>query len=214
VKTRTIVGYVAVGFACAFGCSGSPSPSMFGSATRDSGAPDGRSRELTVTDARAGDESDDASDASEGGASDATTNAAPGSSSSAYCCVSGAYYECPNMAAVARCTSICTRNPGKDANCNADPSGGGAPGAPSPQTNACGGPFTGFACGTGGTCIVGHCTGSACFPNEVGNPCTWGYECGDGNHCAAGCCAGPAAGSACTAPWDCDSGTCTNGVCQ
>jgi hypothetical protein len=218
VKTRRVVGYVAVALACANGCSGSPAPSIFGSATKDSGAPDGRGRELTVTDARAGDESDVDSGGSEGGAADDTTNASPGSTSSQNCCVSGAFYLCPNAATIARCTSDCTRDPSKDANCPASSgsgsSGSGASTIPPPPTNACGGPYTGFACGTGDTCIVGHCTGSLCFPNDVGNPCTWGTDCGDGNHCTAGCCANPAAGSACTAPWDCKSGTCTNGVCQ
>jgi hypothetical protein len=214
VKTRRVVGYVAVAFAFACGCSGSPAPSLLGSAPKDGGAPDGRGRGLTVRDARAGDEADVATGGSEGGAADGTTNSAPGSSSSQFCCVSGAYYVCPNAGAIAQCTSVCTRDASKDANCASGSSGGGPGGPPAAPTNACGGPYTGFACEAGGTCIVGHCTGNACYPDDVGNPCTWAIECGDGNHCTAGCCASPASGSACTAPWDCKSGTCTNGVCQ
>lgn len=166
----------------------------------------------------AGDEGDVASGGSEGGAADDTTNAAPGSNSSqGYCCVGGAFYVCSNAAAIAQCASGCTPDPSKDATCtssNAGSSGSGAPALPPTPTNACGGYYTGFACGVGGTCIAGHCTGNACYPNDVGNPCTFGSDCGNGNHCTAGCCASPATGSACGAPWDCKSGTCTNGVCQ
>jgi hypothetical protein len=215
VKTRVVVGYVAVAFACASGCSGSPSPSLFGSATKDGGAPDGRGHGPTVTDARAGDEADDAAGDSEAGAADDTTNASPGSSSNVYCCVSGAYHVCPNASAIAQCTSACTRVPSRDANCASDDGGSsGSVAASSPPTNACGGPYTGFSTESGGGCVVGHLSGNACYPNDVGNPCTWGNECGDGNHCTAGCCASPATGSACNAFWDCKSGACNNGVCQ
>ena len=86
---------------------------------------------------------------------------------------------------------------------------------PTPVRNSCGGLYPGtLACGTGGTCITGHCSGGACYPNDVGNPCTYGNDCGQGNHCTNGCCASPAKGSACTAFWDCKSNTCTSGICQ
>ncbi len=213
MKTRTLVGYVAVAFAGAYGCSGSPAPSILGAPTKDGGAREG-GRGLVVTDASADDEGDVGADGSEGGAADATTNGTSGSTSSQYCCAGGAYYVCPTAAAVAQCTSACTHNPSKDATCGA-PSASGAPGPPPPQTNACGGLFTGYACDTGGGCIGGgHCTGNQCYPNDVGNPCVYPMDCGDGNHCTNGCCASPAPGSACQAPWDCKSGTCTNGVCQ
>jgi hypothetical protein len=214
VKTRRVVGYVAVAFACATGCSGSPVPSIHASRTKDGGAKDG-GRELNMPDARTGDEEDGASGGSEGGGADGTTNGAPGSSSSQYCCVGGAYYVCPSAMAIAQCTSACTRDPSKDATCTAFDAGSGGGSPPAPLTNACGGPYLGFPCDTGGGCIGGtHCTASACYPNDVGNPCTYGTDCGDGNHCTAGCCASPATGSACNAFWDCKSGTCTNNVCQ
>jgi hypothetical protein len=207
-----------VASAWAYGCSGSAS-SVLVSATKDGGAPDGRGRDLTVTDARAGDDqTDDASGDSKGDVADVATNAAPGNSSSQYCCVSDAYYVCPSAAAIAQCTSACTRDPSKDPSCASSDmgsSGGSAPALPAAPKNACGGPYTGFMSGAGGSCFGGqHLAGNACYPNDVGNPCTYPIDCGDGNHCTSGCCAGPAAGSACTAPWDCTSGTCTNGVCQ
>jgi hypothetical protein len=231
VKTRTVVGHLAVAFACAYGCSGSSGSSIPTSTTDDGGtakggdgaftATDGRG--LTVTDAHASDaESDVASGGSEGDAADGATNAAPNRDSNQYstqyCCVSGAYYVCPTGAVFAHCTSTCTRDPSNDATCGSfapGSSGGSAPALPRTPTNACGGLFPGFACGVGGQCNgLGHCTQNACYPNDVGNPCTYPNDCGDGNHCTNGCCASPAKGSACNAPWDCDSGTCTNGVCQ
>jgi hypothetical protein len=225
VKTRAVVRYVAVSLACACAtaCSGSSPSPIFTSTTGDGGAAergDGApamtdASGLTGTDAYASDdEGDDGWGGSGGDAADDATNAAPNSDSSQYCCVSGAYYVCPTAGVFAQCTSACTRDPSRDATC-ARSRGGSGPGLPPPPTNACGGPFTGFSCGAGGQCNgLGHCAQNLCFPNDVGNPCTYPDECGDGNHCTNGCCASPAKGSACNAFWDCDSGTCNNGVCQ
>ena len=220
MKTRRVVGYVAVAFAWATGCSGSSGPSGFAPTGHHGGAADAGGRALAVIDARAGDETDVDSGASEGGAADGTTNAGttnavPGSSSSEHCCVSGAYYVCSDPDASPQCPSACTHDPSKDATCTWFDAGSSRSDASAPRTNACGGFFPGFACLVGGGCLDGtHCTGNECYPNDVGNPCTYGTDCGDGNHCTAGCCASPATGSACDAFWDCKSGTCTNGVCQ
>jgi len=236
VKTRIVVGYIAVAFAYAYGCGGS-SPSFSPTSTTDDGGTDdggaaesgGGDGELTVTDARvtdarAGDARErDASGGSEGGADDGATNAAPYYNSNQSCCVSGAYYVCPSAAALARCASACTHDPSGDATClsfdggSAVFSGGGsAPAPPAPQTNACGGFFLGITCMVGGQCYGGneHCTQNTCYLNDVGNPCTYPNDCGAGNHCSAGCCANSAKGSPCDAPWDCKSNTCTSHVCQ
>ncbi len=225
MKTRSLSGFAAVALAWALGCSGSAAPSFRALTTRDGGAADGGG--LTGTDARAR----DASAGLEGDGADRTTSTAPSSTSNQYCCAGAWFYACPNAAAVAQCSSACTRDPSNDATCanvsgnsgnpgsaantgSAGNSGSAGSGAPAPPTNPCGGFYPGMACEVGGGCIVGHCTGNACYPNDVGNPCTFAIDCGDGNHCTAGCCASPATGSACDAPWDCKSGTCTNAVCQ
>jgi hypothetical protein len=231
VKTRRIVGYVAVAFAYAYGCGSSPVPSVSPSTGADSGAAESGddaeedSRGLTVTDARARDEreSDGASGGSEGGgAVDGPTYVPPSSNSSQSCCVNGAYYFCPNTAALAQCASACTHDPTYDSTCallDAGSSSGvsvQAPPPPAPPTNACGGSFIGVPCMSGGQCYGSgeHCISNSCYPNDVGNPCTYPNECGAGNHCMNGCCQSPAKGSPCEAFWDCKSKTCTNNVCE
>jgi hypothetical protein len=237
VKTRDVVGYVAVALAYAYGCGGS-SPSFSPSSTMDDGGDDGGAVEsggddgggLTVmdagvTDGSAGDASQrkDASSGSEGGADDGATGA-PYWNSSQSCCVSGAYYVCPSTAALAQCTSACTHDPSMDSTCIAIDAGSTsastgsntAPAPPAPQTNSCGGFFLGIACMMGGQCYGSneHCSGGTCYLNDVGNPCTYPNDCGSGNHCTSGCCQNSAKGSPCDAPWDCKSNTCTNHVCQ
>jgi hypothetical protein len=230
VKTRRIVGYVAVAFAYAYGCGGSSPSFSPASATDDGGALEGGGGDdgqLTVTDARVADvhardarDRDVASGGSEGGADDGGN--APYFNSSQSCCVSGAYYVCPNGAALAQCTSACTHVPSMDSTClsfdggSVSVSSGTAPAPPTPQTNACGGYFLGIACMAGDQCYGSneHCTQGTCFLSDVGNPCTYPNDCGAGNHCTGGCCQSPAKGSPCTAPWDCKSNTCTNSVCQ
>lgn len=143
----------------------------------------------------------------------------------------GAYYACPLDAAVSQCTgsdtpSGCTRDSTYDSVCipvdGGASSGNGSSSTsssdvqpPTPVKNACGGLLPGtLACGTGGTCLTGHCARGSCYPNDVGNPCTYDDDCGQGNHCTNGCCQSPAKGSACSAFWDCKSSTCNSGVCQ
>jgi len=271
VKAQKVSGYVAVALAYAYACGGAPNPFSSPSTTDDAGVmesggggdegDDGGDLERKG-DAHASDGGHDASSRSAGGGEAGVggdaPNAAPGSSSSQYCCVSGAYYACPTDAALSQCMGFdvpgclarcassdtacvnacnqkagtgdpsgCTHDPTYDSTCT--PVDGGSNSntnsssssstsnvqPPTPVKNACGGLYPGtLACETGGTCITGHCSGGACYPNDVGNPCTYANDCGSGNHCTNGCCASPAKGSACSAFWDCKSNTCTNGICQ
>jgi hypothetical protein len=203
---------------------------MSASTTEDGGALEsgGDDGELTVTDARTGDakekdarERDVASDGSEGGAGDddGAPNGDNTSSSRQSCCVGGAFYVCPNAAALAQCASACWHLASYDSAClsydgGTSNVGVNVPAPPPVPTNACGGMFLGFSCNSGQCSGLGHCTRNLCFPNDVGNPCTYPDDCGDGNHCTNGCCASPAKGSPCEAFWDCKSKNCTNGVCQ
>jgi hypothetical protein len=229
VKTSRIFGYVAVAFAYAYGCGSSPAPSISPSTTSDGGAAESGddgddtetdARGLTVTDARAQDERE-RDVASDGPAVDGTPYVAPSTNSDQSCCVNGAYYVCPTAAALAQCASACTHVPSYDTTCVAFDAGSSGSSAPAPaplptRTNACGGYFMGIPCMAGGQCYGSdeHCNGGSCYPNDVGNPCTYPNDCGSANHCTGGCCQSPAKGSPCTAPWDCKSMTCTNNVCQ
>ena len=269
MKAQKVSGYVAVALAYAYACGGAPNPFSSPSTTDDAGVmesggggdegDDGGDLERKG-DAHASDGGHDASSRSAGGGEAGVggdaPNAAPGSSSSQYCCVSGAYYACPTDAALSQCMGFdvpgclarcassdtacvnacnqkagtgdpsgCSHEPTYDSTCTAVDAGSNTNTSssssssnvqpPTPVKNACGGLYPGtLACETGGTCITGHCSGGACYPNDVGNPCTYANDCGQGNHCTNGCCASPAKGSACTAFWDCKSNTCTSGICQ
>ncbi|HEX8789670.1 MAG TPA: hypothetical protein VF765_01875 [Polyangiaceae bacterium] len=226
-----VVRYLAAAFACACACGGAPDPLTTAATTADGGLAEsgaggrggGDDAGLTVTDARASDVRDDAreaaaSDGSEGDAEDDAMNPSPpgNTGSSQYCCAGTAFYLCPTQAALLSCTSACTRNPSYDAVCVSNDAGSSGGSPPTPPTNACGGPFLGVPCAGGGQCYGSdqHCLQNQCYPNDVGNPCTYASDCGAANHCMGGCCQSPAKGSPCEAFWDCKSNVCTNNVCQ
>lgn len=228
VNAQKVSGYVAaVVLAYTYACGGAPSPFSSPSTTGDAGGEESGGGDDGGDLVRKGDAGGyHASGPLHWSAGAGAANAAPSSSSSQYCCVGGAFYACPTESALAQCTSACRHDPTYDSTCASIDAGSNTNTnsssssshvqPPTPVRNACGGLFPGnLVCGTGGACIGGgHCSGGSCYPNDVGNPCTYADDCGQGNHCTNGCCQSPEKGSACTAFWDCKSNTCTNGICQ
>jgi hypothetical protein len=148
-----------------------------------------------------------------------------GSSLTIYCCLNGAYYDCPSQAALDKCIppnfmsapdpSACTRNAGKDGTCRSGggstTTGGGGGGG------GCSGASSWGACSIDADCHSSqlHCTSGHCYSNIFGSPCNIDADCGSDTHCTSGCCYTNMSGNPCDIDADCgSSSSCVSGKCN
>jgi hypothetical protein len=234
VKTRRIVGCIAVAFAYVSACGGSSSSFGPSSATNDGGGDDGAAESgdgASGPEGGAGDDGHAASAGSEAGAGDGAAFVFPDAGPTQYCCVSGAYYACPDVASLAQCSGFgvsnclqgcastdeaCANACGQMASsaqtdastCTRDPSRDGvciAPDASSSVSNY----STNTSTGTPPAPQKNACGGFF-----VGLACSVGGECNGGLHCTQGDCYPNDVGNPCTFPTDCGSGNhCASGCC-
>lgn len=233
MKTRRVVGYVAVALAYASACGGSPATSIPLSATQDGGAAE--SGDLSGgTDATAGDDGNAPVRRSEAGAADGAAASVPNAGPDEYCCVSGAYYACPDRAALHQCQGFdiagCFQScPPTDATCaqscgqkaseaQTDPS---ACTHDATQDALCAAMDAGLSSGSRPGAGSGPAPPAppptpknACGGYFLGTACSVGGQCIGEGHCSQGKCYPNDVGNPCTFPNDCGGGNhCTNGCC-
>lgn len=234
MKTRRVLGYVAVTYACAFACGGARN--SFGPSSTAVDGGDADSDAAIEADADGGDDEVTASGQQpEGGAVNGKTDAAPGPSNSQYCCVGGAYYVCPDQATPSQCTGFdlagCLQScPQTDATCSQ--ACGAKASAAHPDVSGCShdpskdavcatldaGSYTtnsSSSSSTGGGTTPPTAQKNACGGYFLGTACTAGLQCIGGGHCTQNECYPNDVGNPCTFPGDCGNGNhCTAGCCS
>ncbi len=235
MKTRRVVGSLAVAFACGSACGGSAAPSIPVAVSDDGGATEGGDLAV-VADGSPGAEGQLTAGRAPEDAGDGATNPASNTGPSQYCCVSGAYYACPTQAALQQCTGFdvggcfqscaptdlsCTRACGQKAStAHTDPSActhqasndaicafdGGA--SSTSSTSGTPGPAPAPAPTTPPT------PKNSCGGYFLGTTCGVGGQCIGGGHCTQNKCYPDDVGNPCTFSNDCGSGNhCAAGCC-
>jgi hypothetical protein len=158
-----------------------------------------------------------------------------------YCCIDGAFYDCPTTQAVTQCIGFdidacmdacafddfdcqdaCfdawasstpdTSACARDAARDGDCAGPGPGPDPDPEPQpGCLSELS--ACDYDDDCCSGNCTGGTCYGNLTGDYCDYDDDCSSGN-CTGGVCYGGFFGDPCDYDDDCQSGFCTGGECQ